>query len=115
MLFRSIDADPLWVAKAEKAAQKLGIHTETGVIASGDQFVCDTDRKAWIRDFFRAEAVEMEGAAIGQVCFVNEIPFVVIRSISDDASGHAPVSYESFFKEAAQRAVALTEEMLKEA
>ena len=56
-----IDADPLWVAKAEKAAQKLGIHTETGVIASGDQFVCDTDRKAWIRDFFRAEAVEMEG------------------------------------------------------
>ena len=110
-----IDADPLWVAKAEKAAQKLGIHTETGVIASGDQFVCDTDRKAWIRDFFRAEAVEMEGAAIGQVCFVNEIPFVVIRSISDDASGHAPVSYESFFKEAAQRAVALTEEMLKEA
>ena len=107
-----IDADPLWVAKAEKAAQKLGIHTETGVIASGDQFVCDTDRKAWIRDFFRAEAVEMEGAAIGQVCFVNEIPFVVIRSISDDASGHAPVSYESFFKEAAQRAVALTEEVL---
>jgi len=49
------------------------------------------------------------------VCFVNEIPFVVIRSISDDASGHAPTSYESFFKEAAQRAVALTEEMLKAA
>ena len=45
----------------------------------------------------------------------GKIPFVVIRSISDDASGHAPVSYESFFKEAAQRAVALTEEMLKEA
>ena len=110
-----IDADPIWVEKAEKAARKLGIHTETGVIASGDQFVCDADRKAWIRDFFKAEAVEMEGAAIGQVCFVNEIPFVVIRSISDDASGHAPTSYESFFKEAAQRAVALTEEMLKAA
>ena len=58
----------------------MGIHTETGVIASGDQFVCDADRKAWIRDFFKAEAVEMEGAAIGQVCFVNEIPFVVAKS-----------------------------------
>ena len=108
-----IDTDLIWIRKAERAAQKLGICSKTGVIASGDQFVCDEERKVWIRDFFKAEAVEMEGAAIGQVCFVNEIPFVVIRSISDDASGHAPASYDSFFREAAQRAVALTEEMLK--
>ena len=96
-------------------ATVLGIRTETGVIASGDQFISSAERKDAIVKTFGAIACEMEGAAIGQVCFVNEIPFVVIRSISDDASGHAPVSYESFFKEAAQRAVALTEEMLKEA
>ena len=74
-----IDADPIWVEKAEKAARKLGIHTETGVIASGDQFVCDADRKAWIRDFFKAEAVEMEGAAIAQAAYLNNVPALSMK------------------------------------
>lgn len=108
-----IKADPALVACAQEAAAARGVHYQTGVIASGDQFVCDPTRKEWIRNFFEAEAVEMEGAAIGQVCYINQIPFTVIRSISDDAAGHAPVSYETFFKEAATRAIDFTEEFVK--
>ena len=108
-----IDADPIWVEKAEKAARKLGIHTETGVIASGDQFVCDTDRKAWIRDFFRAEAVEMEGAAIGQVCYVNRVPFCVLRAISDSADGSSHMDYPTFVGMAAEQSVKLLRTFLK--
>ena len=56
----------------------------------------------------------MEGAAIAQVCFINEIPFVVIRAISDDASGHAPASYDSFVKEAAAKSIQLTRAAIAE-
>lgn len=108
-----IEADPNLVKCAEEAASKLGFNYETGVIASGDKFVCDVKQKEWIRDFFQAAAVEMEGAAIGQVCYINKVPFTVIRSISDDAAGHAPVSYESFFKEAAAKAIDFTEAFLE--
>lgn len=108
-----LDADPRLIATAEKAAESVGVNHELGVIASGDQFVCRAERKKEIQDYFKAIAVEMEGAAIGQVCYINNIPFVVIRSISDDAEGHAPKSYEAFFKEAAGKAIAITENMVK--
>lgn len=106
------ETDPRLVKAAEKAAKALGFHYALGTVASGDQFVCDPQRKHWIRDFFKAEAVEMEGASIAQVCFINQIPCLVIRSMSDDASGNAHLTYAEFVKEAAARSVALTEKML---
>ena len=72
-----------------EAAERLGLCAYRGVIASGDQFIADEGKKTYIRDTFDAVACEMEGAAIGQVCFVNGVDFVVLRCISDNASSEA--------------------------
>ena len=67
----------------------------------GDQFVHTTERREWIVSTFKASAVEMEAAAIAQVCFVNKIPFAAIRVISDEASGDVKIDYMTFVKAAA--------------
>ncbi len=69
-----------------------------GRIASGDQFVCDQGVKDGIVSEFAAYATEMEGAAIGQAAYLNEIPFLVIRAISDKADGSAQMDYSEFEK-----------------
>lgn len=95
------------------AAADIGINTLGGVIASGDQFVSDSVKKAWIADTFGAIACEMEGAAIGQVCYVNKVPFAVVRAISDDATGEAQMDYPQFAAMAAKNSVALICSMVK--
>ncbi len=72
-----------------RAAQKLGIPYAMGVIASGDQFIADRAKKDLIRDRFDAIACEMEGAAIGQICYVNGVDFAILRAISDNADDAA--------------------------
>ncbi len=90
-----------------RAADDIGVNALAGTIASGDQFVGDSTRKTWIADTFDAIACEMEGAAIGQVCFVNQVPFAVVRAISDDANGEAEMDYPQFAALAAKQSVAL--------
>ena len=83
-----------------------------GRIASGDQFVCDQDVKNRIVSEFSAYATEMEGAAIGQAAYLNEIPFLVVRAISDKADGRAQMEYSEFEKAAVDHSVRLTLNML---
>ena len=83
-----------------------------GRIASGDQFVCDKDVKNQILSDFSAYATEMEGAAIGQAAYLNEIPFLVVRAISDKADGSAQMDYSEFEKAAVDHSVRLTLNML---
>lgn len=83
-----------------------------GRIASGDQFVCDQDVKNRIVSEFSAYAAEMEGAAIGQAAYLNEIPFLVVRAISDKADGSAQMDYSEFEKAAVDHSVRLTLNML---
>ena len=78
-----------------------GINTVLGVIASGDQFIASKEVKQGIVSEFGAIACEMEGAAIGHVCYVNGVPFAVLRAISDKADGVAEIDYPSFCKMAA--------------
>lgn len=85
-----------------------------GVIASGDQFINNAERKALIRDTFGAIACEMEGAAIGQVCYVNGVDFAIIRSISDNASGEAEMEYPEMVKIAAVNSQRLVEAIVCE-
>ncbi|MBP3370312.1 MAG: 5'-methylthioadenosine/adenosylhomocysteine nucleosidase [Clostridia bacterium] len=85
-----------------------------GVIASGDQFINSAERKAFIRDTFGAVACEMEGAAIGQVCYVNGVDFAVIRCISDNASGEAEMEYPEMVRIAAVRSQQLVEALVSE-
>ena len=83
-----------------------------GRIASGDQFVCDQDVKNRIVSEFSAYATEMEGAAIGQAAYLNEIPFLDVRAISDKADGSAQMDYSEFEKAAVDHSVRLTLNML---
>lgn len=93
-------------------AKAMGIATVTGVIASGDQFVASTERKQFITENFGAIACEMEGAAVGHVCHVNEVPFCVLRAISDSADGSSHMDYPTFVKMAAEQSVALMRRFL---
>mgnify|MGYP000217161389 FL=1 len=89
-----------------------GIQGFEGRIASGDQFVCDQDVKNRIVSEFSAYATEMEGATIGQAAYLNEIPFLVVRAISDKADGSAQMDYSEFEKAAVDHSVRLTLNML---
>ena len=73
-----------------------------GIIASGDQFIADKEKKTRIRALFNADACEMEGGAIGHAAYVNGVKFAVIRAISDSASEESQVDYPTFAKKAAQ-------------
>ena len=84
---------------------------ETGVIASGDLFV-DTDRQRQnIHLKFNAIAADMEGGAIAHVCYINNIPFTLIRSISD-ADGSA-MDYNTFAGKAAEQSIAIVLDVIK--
>lgn len=72
-----------------------------GRIVSGDQFVASSERKAFLEDVFKAYTTEMEGASIAHVCQLNQVPFVIIRAMSDKADGSAHVNYDEFAKMAA--------------
>jgi len=84
----------------------------SGRIASGDCFVSDRKVKQDISETFGAACVEMEGAAIAHVCFLNSTPFVVIRAISDKADESATVSFNEFLDNAARNSAALVEKMV---
>lgn len=89
------------VARAVAKAQ--GVALKEGIIASGDTFIADVAKKQWIIDNFSADAVEMEGAAVAVVCDALNVPFCILRSISDSADGSADVSFDEFLESAAKR------------
>ena len=107
-----LPADKRLSEKISSCAKDMGIKTETGIIASGDQFVASSERKDFIVKHFGALACEMEGAAIGHVCYVNKIPFCIIRAISDSADGSSHMDYPTFVKIAAEQSVALVRSFL---
>jgi adenosylhomocysteine nucleosidase len=73
-----------------------------GRVATGDVFVADEALRARISREFSPACVEMEGGAIAQVCQANEVPFLILRSLSDLAGEEATVSYEDFSHEASR-------------
>ena len=79
-----------------------------GRIAPGDQFISDSAVKERIRSVFHAECTEMEGAAIAQCAFVNKVPFVIVRYISDKADESTLVPYTEFEAQAAANSAKLT-------
>jgi adenosylhomocysteine nucleosidase len=97
----------------EKAAASLGINCLKGVIASGDQFINNAEKKSYIHSQFDAIACEMEGAAIGHVCYVNGVDFAIIRAISDNASGEADIEYPEMVRRAAAQSAAIIKKLLE--
>lgn len=84
---------------------EIGVHV--GRIVSGDQFVSDKAKKAWLTETFDGYCTEMEGAAIAQAAYLNKIPFLIIRAISDKADDSAIMSYEEFEAKAIEHSVKL--------
>ena len=74
-----------------------------GTIATGDIFCTDINMKDEIRKEFKAECIEMEGAAIAQVCILDKIPFIVIRAISDKPNGNNGIDFETYLQMACER------------
>ena len=102
-----LPADEALAKKLTACASALGIKTLPGIVASGDQFVASAARKAFIVGQFDAIACEMEGAAVGQACYVNGVPFCVLRAISDSADGSSHMDYPAFARLAAEQSVRL--------
>ncbi|MNC05487.1 Aminodeoxyfutalosine nucleosidase [compost metagenome] len=109
----SFPADPALVQLAEEACQIRQQKSITGVVLSGDQFIASAAVVAELREQLNGACAEMEGAAVAQVCFMNEVPFVIIRSMSDKADGSAHVNYREFTVTASERSYAILEYMLK--
>jgi len=84
-----------------------------GRVASGDQFISSVEKKNFLWSNFKAYCAEMEGAAIAHVSYLNKIPFVIIRSISDKADGSADVSFDEFKEVAAKNSSIILEGLLK--
>lgn len=95
-----------------EATEKIGIKAVLGTVASGDVFVSDSEKKKFIKETFSASACEMEGASIGQVCFVNKVPFGVLRAISDGANGDANMDFPTFAKMAAENSIRVIKEFM---
>ena len=108
-----IPTDAVLTAALTQAAQRAGATVLAGTIASGDQFIADGARKAWIASTFGAIACEMEGAAIGQVAYVGGVPFAVVRAISDGGGEDAQMDYPTFARMAAERSVAILLDFLR--
>ena len=85
----------------EKMNEKFNQHL--GIIATGDIFVQDMNVKDKIKEDFNADSVEMEGAAIAQVCTLDRVPFIVIRAISDKPNGNNSIDFETYLQTACER------------
>ena len=101
------------VEAAKKAcATNKELNTFIGRIVSGDVFVADIEKIKWLEKEFNALSCEMEGASIAHTCYLNNIPFVVIRSISDNANNGAHMDFQKFTPIAVKNSTAILKEML---
>ncbi len=107
-------ADEELVEKAVQANEKANpdIHTFTGRVASGDQFIASKQAKDKIVENFRPMCVEMEGAGIAHAAYLNQVSYVIIRAISDKADNSATMDYPTFEKQAITHSVRLMKELL---
>lgn len=96
-----------WVSETllQVAKNIDGVNAVCGTIVSGDQFISSKEKKNWLVDTFGGIATEMEGASIGHVCYMNDIPFGVLRSISDSADDEADMSFNEFCNMAAENSL----------
>ncbi|NUN96587.1 MAG: 5'-methylthioadenosine/adenosylhomocysteine nucleosidase [Candidatus Omnitrophica bacterium] len=119
-------ADTKLLARAEQAAARVALmaavvdgtrrkpRVTSGVVASGDTFIASTGKRRELREGLGADAVEMEGAAVAQVCHQFKVPCVIIRGISDFADSRAEADIDKFMEVAARNSAMLALEMLAE-
>lgn len=115
MGFREFVADERMMALAKEACERVNpdIHVMYGRVVSGDQFISSKEVKERLIAQFQGDCVEMEGASIAHGAYLNSLPFVIIRAISDKADDSAEMDYPTFEAAAAKHSAALVKEMIK--
>ena len=102
-------------AAAVTAVREAGpsINVFEGRVCSGDQFISAKEQKDEITSNFGGLCCEMEGAAIAQTCYLNNVPFVIIRAVSDKPNETGAEDYKTFEPKAAALCAALVEHMIE--
>ncbi|MCI9571165.1 MAG: 5'-methylthioadenosine/adenosylhomocysteine nucleosidase [Lachnospiraceae bacterium] len=115
MGFREFKADERMMELAREACEKANpdIHVMFGRVVSGDQFISSKEVKERLIAQFQGDCTEMEGASIAHGAYLNSLPFVIIRAISDKADDSAEMDYPTFETAAAKHSAALVKEMIK--
>ncbi len=111
----SFPSDEKLRSLAESCCHRVNpdIRTYSGRVVSGDQFISSKEKKQWLAEHFQGYCTEMEGAAIAQTAWLNQIPVLIVRAISDKADDSATMDYETFEAAAIARSVNLLLEMIK--
>lgn len=110
-IFRS---DKYLLKKLQSITKEKNYTTYTGRIVSGDEFVCSDARKQWIKENFNALCTDMESGSIGHVCYLNNVPFMAIRCISDTSDDRATMAYEDFSKIALDKCFQIESALIEE-
>lgn len=101
-----VESDSKLIKKMEQTIEELQdkeFKIKIGTIASGDIFCTEIKMKEKIKSKFEADAIEMEGGAIAQVCKLDKVPFIIIRSISDSPNGNNNITFDQFLEKASKR------------
>lgn len=106
-------ADEKLIETAVNTCTKQGVKSFVGRIVSGEAFITDTAVKNGIKEKFDPFAVDMESAAVGHCAYLNEVPFVSVRCISDNADDEGAMSFDEFEKIAAKRVADVVLEMVE--
>ena len=112
---REFKADERLMSLAKNSCEKVneGIHAIVGRVVSGDQFISSKEVKERLIANFQGDCAEMEGASIAHGAYLNKVPFVIIRAISDKADDSAEMDYPSFERAAAAHSAKLVEDMVQ--
>ena len=115
MGFREFRADERMMELAREACEKVNpdIRVMFGRVVSGDQFISSKEVKERLIALFQGDCAEMEGASVAHGAYLNSLPFVIIRAISDKADDSAEMDYPTFEAAAAKHSAALVKEMIK--
>ncbi|UHA75803.1 5'-methylthioadenosine/adenosylhomocysteine nucleosidase [Paenibacillus sp. 481] len=107
-------ADAHLIALAEEVcAERFPDRFQKGIILSGDQFIASREKVQQLYETFQGACTEMEGSAVAQVCYMNAVPFLIIRSMSDRADGSAHVNFAEFTVEASQNSFIIINELVQ--
>jgi len=114
MGIKEFPADEKMIAIAEKTCKEVlpELHTLVGRVVSGDQFIADSEVKDKLITNFQGDCCEMEGAAIAHSAYLNNIPFVILRAISDKADNSAQMDYPTFERHAAEHCATLVKALI---
>jgi len=107
-----VEANKQMIEMSKEVAREMGKNVQEGVIATGDQFVANEERKNWIGSTFNADALEMEGASVAVVCKAMNIPFFILRAISDAADMDASFSFDEFLETSAKESAEFVMKMV---